>query len=122
MPAVKVDGTDFFAVYEAAREAVERGRAGGGPSAIEATAKRFFGHFEGDPQLYRSTSEREAARAADCLKLFRQRVLETGLLEPAQMYEIDNLVADEVEAAASSARAAPFPAASELLTDVYVSY
>ena len=54
MPGKKVDGTDFFAVYEAACEAVDRARDGGGPSAIEAVAVRYYGHFEGDPQLYRA--------------------------------------------------------------------
>ena len=48
MPAVKVDGTDYFAVRAAAKEAIDRARAGGGPSAIEATSVRFYGHFEGD--------------------------------------------------------------------------
>src|SRR5206468_1551524 len=57
MPAVKVDGDDFFAVHEAAREAVERARSGGGPSAIEVDTCRFYGHHSGDAQLYRGKDE-----------------------------------------------------------------
>ena len=53
LPSMKVDGTDFFAVHEAARDAVERARHGGGPSAIEVEMERFYGHHSGDAQLYR---------------------------------------------------------------------
>ena len=57
LPAVTVDGTDFFAVYDATSEAVKRAREGGGPSVIEAKAFRWHGHFEGDPALYRAEGE-----------------------------------------------------------------
>ncbi len=50
LPAVTVDGTDFFAVYEATSEAVKRAREGGGPSVIEAKAFRWHGHFEAIPR------------------------------------------------------------------------
>src|SRR5689334_12760486 len=53
MPGIIVDGLDFFAVYEAAGEAVERARSGGGPSLIECKVNRYYGHFEGDQQTYR---------------------------------------------------------------------
>src|SRR5712692_4781822 len=53
LPSVKVSGDDFFEVHEAAREAIERARAGGGPSAIEVDTCRFYGHHSGDAQLYR---------------------------------------------------------------------
>ena len=54
MPGVIVDGFDFFAVHEAAGEAVARAREGGGPTLIEVKFTRYFGHFEGDQQLYRA--------------------------------------------------------------------
>ena len=54
MPGVTVDGTDFFAVYEAAGEIIRRAREGGGPSLLECKMIRFFGHFEGDAQTYRA--------------------------------------------------------------------
>ena len=84
MPAVKVNGDDFFAVHEAAREAVERARAGGGPSAIEVDTCRFYGHHSGDAQLYRGKDEvRRLREERDCLKHFRRRVGEAGLLDGA---------------------------------------
>ena len=54
VPGVTVDGTDLFAVYEAAGEMIKRARAGGGPSLLECKMIRFFGHFEGDAQTYKA--------------------------------------------------------------------
>ena len=80
LPAVKVSGDDFFEVHEAAREAVERARGGGGPSAIEVDTCRFYGHHSGDAQLYRGKDEvRRLREERDCLKHFRRRVTEAGL-------------------------------------------
>lgn len=121
MPAVKVDGTDFFAVYEAVSEAVERARNGGGPTAIEAIAHRWYGHFEGDPMLYRADGEVERLRQeSDPLKIFSQHV--AGQISPEELQAIDDEVAALVDDAVAKARAAEFPAVENLLTDVYVSY
>jgi pyruvate dehydrogenase E1 component alpha subunit len=122
MPAITVDGTDFFAVYEAMREATERARDGLGPSTIVTVCSRFQGHFVGDAQLYRSKSEIEAARQNDPLSNFRARVVEAGLLDAATLGDVDVEVQAEVEAAVVSADAAPWPAATEVTTDVYISY
>ena len=79
MPAVKVSGDDFFAVHDAAGEAVERARGGGGPSAIEVDTCRFYGHHSGDAQLYRGKDEvRRLREERDCLKHFRRRVTEAA--------------------------------------------
>jgi len=121
MPAVKVDGTDFFAVYAAAGEAVSRARQGEGPSAIEAHAVRYYGHYEGDPMLYRSRDEvANFRRDKDPLKLFRQRVKDD--VSEAELDAIDQEVEALIEVAVTAARAAPFPTVADLLTDVYVSY
>ncbi|HCN64013.1 MAG TPA: ABC transporter substrate-binding protein [Pseudomonas sp.] len=121
MPAVKVDGTDFFAVYEAVNEAVERARNGGGPTAIEAIAHRWYGHFEGDPMLYRADGEVERLRQeSDPLKIFSQHV--AGQISPEELQAIDDEVTALVDDAVTKARAAEFPAVENLLTDVYVSY
>ncbi len=123
MPVEKVDGADFFAVYEAAKTAVNRGREGGGPTALEAEIVRFSGHFIGDPQLYRPEGEIKRLRnERDCLKIFRAHVTGEGWLNDAQLDEIDQQVTDLIEAATASGLAAPEPDVSELYTDVYVSY
>ena len=121
MPAVKVDGTDFFSVYEAVAVAVERARAGEGPTAIEAVAHRWYGHFEGDPMLYRADGEVERLRQeSDPLKIFSQHV--AGQISPEELQAIDAEVNALVDDAVAKARAADFPALESLLTDVYVSY
>jgi pyruvate dehydrogenase E1 component alpha subunit len=123
LPAVKVSGDDFFAVHEAAREAVERARSGGGPSAIEVDTCRFYGHHSGDAQLYRGKDEvRKLREERDCLKVFRLRVGEAALLETDALDAVDSEVGALIDRAVASASAAPPPSDSELLTDVYVSY
>lgn len=123
IPAVTVDGADFFAVYEAAREAIERARDGGGPSAIEAKAYRFWGHFAGDPQRYRAAGEtKELRENHDCLKIFADKVTQAALLDQAEMNAIDVEVMQLIEDAVAEAKADPQPDPASLYKDVYVSY
>jgi pyruvate dehydrogenase E1 component alpha subunit len=122
MPGVIVDGFDFFAVHEAAGEAVARAREGGGPTLIEVKFTRYFGHFEGDQQLYRGDEVAQARERLDCLKRFRARVTENGQLDGGQLDGVDREVAELIERSVTEAKAAPKPGAAELLTDVYVSY
>jgi len=123
LPGVTVDGTDFFAVHEAAGEIIKRAREGGGPSLLECNMIRFFGHFEGDAQTYRAKGEVDDLRAnRDCLKTFAARVTEAGVVGANEMTAIDGEVRALIEDAVASAKAAPLPTASDLLTDVYVSY
>jgi acetoin:2,6-dichlorophenolindophenol oxidoreductase subunit alpha len=123
LPAVKVNGDDFFAVHEAAREAVERARAGGGPSAIEVDTCRFYGHHSGDAQLYRGKDEvRNLREHRDCLKHFRARVSDAALIEASALDAVDAEVSDLIDRAVATARAGAPPDESALLTDVYASY
>lgn len=122
LPATKADGCDFFAVYEAARAAIERARKKGLPSVIELQVKRWHGHFTGDPQPYRSAEELKEIRLRDPIPHFRRRVIEADLLDETTLDAIDREVADLIEQSAQAAIAAPPPALSTLTTDVYVSY
>ncbi|GAA4081897.1 MULTISPECIES: thiamine pyrophosphate-dependent dehydrogenase E1 component subunit alpha [Actinomadura] len=122
MPGVIVDGFDFFAVYEAAGEAVQRAREGGGPTLIEIKFTRYFGHFEGDQQTYRADEVARARETLDCLKRFRARVTESGQLDASALDGIDAQVADLIDAAVAEAKLAPKPTAADLTTDVYVTY
>ncbi len=122
LPVEKVDGRDFFAVHEAFGACVERARSGGGPSGLEASAPRFYGHFEGDPQLYRGDGEVDGLRAdSDCLKIYRRRVTEAGLLDDAALDEIENMARTEIDTAVAVAREAAPPGPDDLMTDVYAS-
>ena len=123
MPAEKCDGADFFSVYEAFGRLVERARRGEGPATLEATITRFYGHFEGDPQLYRAKDEVARQRETmDCLKRFRERVTAEGWLSASTLDAIDAQVLAEIDAAVAAARAAAPPAESEVETDVYIRY
>jgi TPP-dependent pyruvate/acetoin dehydrogenase alpha subunit len=123
LPAVKVNGDDFFAVHEAAYEAVERARTGGGPSVVEVDTCRFYGHHSGDAQLYRGKDEVKTLREErDCLKHFRTRVTEAALLESDALDAVDAEVATLIDRAVATAREALLPPESALLTDVYASY
>ena len=122
MPGIIVDGFDFFAVHEAASEAIARARDGGGPTLIEMKFTRYFGHFEGDQQTYRASEVEHARAELDCLKRFAGRVTETGELTRADLDAIDTEVASLIGQAVDQAKAAPLPTEADLLTDVYVRY
>ena len=122
MPGVIVDGFDFFAVHEAASEAIARAREGGGPTLIEMKFTRYFGHFEGDQQTYRAGEVEHARAELDCLKRFADRVTETGELARADLEAVDAEVATLIDKAVDEAKAAPLPTEADLLTDVYVRY
>src|SRR5574340_340962 len=120
MPGVIVDGFDFFAVYEAASEAIARAREGGGPTLLEMKFTRYLGHFEGDQQTYRAGEVEHARAELDCLKRFAARGTETGELTRSDLDAIDAEVATMIDRAVTEAKAAPLPGEADLLTDVYV--
>lgn len=123
MPGVIVNGFDFFAVHEAAGEAIERARKGGGPTLLEVKLSRYYGHFEGDQQKYRAPNEvAHIKEAKDCLTTFAKRVTGAGQLTQAELSAIDAEVAALIEESVRRAKSDPKPAAADLMTDVYVSY
>ncbi len=123
MAAHKVNGCDFFATYDLMAEVVAYCRAGNGPVAVEFDTERFYGHFEGDPQRYRGTGELERLRSTrDCLKSFRTRALNEGMLDSRTLDGIDAEVLSLINTAVEEARSAPVPTAADVLEDVYVAY
>ncbi|HEX2523240.1 MAG TPA: thiamine pyrophosphate-dependent dehydrogenase E1 component subunit alpha [Terriglobia bacterium] len=123
MPGIVVDGHDFFAVYEAAGEAVRRAREGAGPTLMECKVNRYFGHFEGDAQTYRAPDEVKKLRdTRDCIRGFAGKVTSAGLVDSDELAQIDREVAQLIDDSVVQAKAASKPEAAELLTDVYVTY
>jgi TPP-dependent pyruvate/acetoin dehydrogenase alpha subunit len=123
MPAERVDGADYHAVYEAMGRAVSRARRGEGPSTIEATITRYYGHFEGDPQNYRAKDEVARLRETmDCLKRFRARNEVDRGIAAAALDEVDAEVLTLIERAVAEAKAAPAPVEADLYSDVYIQY
>ena len=122
IPSRQVDGNDFFEVYDAAGEAIERARAGDGPTLLHMKLSRYYGHFEGDAMTYKTAEEQEAEKANDPLKFFRNRVIEASLLDQSDLDAVDAEIDAEISEALAAAKAAPMPSEATLLTDVYVSY
>ncbi len=123
IPATEADGHDFFAVWEAAREAVERARGGGGPSLIHVKLNRYYGHFEGDAITYKAPGEIEKIKAEkDCLMLFKQRVTEASLVDADDLEGIEAEAKAMIAQCLVSAKAAAMPTEADLLTDVYLNY
>ena len=123
LPTYKVDGTDFFDVYETAGKAIKDAREGKGPSVIEAEAVRFGGHFIGDPQNYRAEGELDKLREEkDCLKIFRAKVVTDFDIKEEELDGIDKEVETLIDETAKSGISAPMPDAKELNSDVYLNY
>jgi pyruvate dehydrogenase E1 component alpha subunit len=117
---VQVNGNDAFAMYAAAAEAVERARAGRGPTFIEAKTFRFLGHLLGDDSHYIPEQEMAAAKAADPLPAYRHTLIVRGVSESA-LNAIDAEIAAQVEDAARYALESPYPDRQELRFDVLKS-
>ena len=122
IPGVVVDGNDALAVYVAMENAVARARAGQGPSLIEARTVRFMGHFEGDPQGYRSRGEVEAGRQRDPIARLRAHLEDTRLLDESHAARVAAAVELEIEDAVDFAEASPLPAPEDALQDLFVQY
>lgn len=123
LPTYKVDGTDFFDVYETSGKAIKDAREGKGPSAIEAETVRFGGHFIGDPQNYRAEGELDKLRAErDCLKIFRSKVISDFDLKEEELNLIDKEVNALIDDCTKSGISAPMPDVKELTSDVYLNY
>lgn len=123
MPGVIVDGFDFFAVYEAAGEAIKRAREGGGPTLLEVKLSRYYGHFEGDQQTYRAPGEVQKLRETkDCLMQFAKRVTSRGELTMADIEAIDREVKAMIDGSVVKAKSDPLPPPEALMADVYISY
>lgn len=121
MPGVIVDGNDVFKVYEAAKEAVERARQGGGPTFIEAKTYRIRGHYVGDPEMYRTKEEvQERFESNDPIKNFEKKVIEESLMTKKELDDIREKAYKIIEDAVEFAHNSPYPDPSELYDDLYV--
>lgn len=116
-----VDGQDVFAVYEAAKEAVARARAGEGPTFIEAKTYRIEGHFVGDPELYRDHAETQKIyHDTDPLKMFRAKAAKLKLMTAEECDAIDAKCEQKIKDAKEYAMQSEYADASEYMKYVYV--
>jgi len=118
LPAEIIDGNDVIKVHDTARVAVNRARAGDGPTVIEALTYRHYGHSRADPAKYRPADEVERWMQRDPLLVARERLTSLGV-DAANIDALDAKVADMIKAAVQEAKDAPYPDPATALTDVW---
>jgi len=119
IPGVRVDGNDPVAMYAAAKEAVDRARAGDGPTLIEAVTFRFMGHVFGDADTYIPKDMKQAAVAADPAPRFRQKLLDDGVATEQELAALEADIERQIDEAVAFALASPWPEADDLRFDVF---
>lgn len=118
-PGIAVDGNDVMAVYEVAREAVNRARQGQGPTLVECKTWRWRGHFEGDPSVYKDPVEQEAWMEKEPVRRYRTFLEENEVMTADEMDAVDKRIDDEIDAAVAYAQESPLPQPEDIVKDVY---
>jgi TPP-dependent pyruvate/acetoin dehydrogenase alpha subunit len=121
MPGITVDGNDPDAMYGAAKIAIDRARAGDGPTLIEAMTYRFNGHLLGDDGHYMDKEERQKAIAADPVARLRTRLISEGVLTEAEAEKISADISAQLDEAIEFALQSDFPTLDELRRDVFAN-
>lgn len=119
IPGITVDGQDVVAVHKATTKAVERARAGKGPTLIECKTYRYAGHSRGDPGTYRQQQEMEFWRTRDPLLLCRDLLTKKYKQHPADLDLVEDDCQAEVEEAVAFAQQSPEPNPEDCLTPVF---
>ncbi len=114
-----VDGDDVIKVREEAQKAINQARKGKGPTLLECKTHRWFGHFAGDAQKYRSPKEIEEARQFDPILKFQKFLFDSKYLNPRGVKEIEERIKSEIDEAVAFAENSPIPGSEILLEDVY---
>jgi len=122
IPGVVVDGNDIFAVYQATNRAVERARAGEGPTLIECKTYRWRAHTErrGQPDP-RDPAEIEAWKGRDPITRLERQLRDQGHLDDAGLRSMEGDVMRVLEAAVTFAEASPFPLPEQATDDVFAA-
>lgn len=120
MPCAPVDGMDPVAVHNAMDEAIQRARAGEGPTFLEMRTYRYRGHSMSDPAKYRTKEELEEYKAKDPIEQVREVILKEKYADEAWITEIEEKVKATVDEAVKFAEESPWPQPEELFTDIYV--
>ena len=123
MPGVTIDGNDVMAVYETSGKAIQRARAGEGPTLIECKTYRWRGHHEGDPnqgKRYRTMEEIQEWMKKCPIKRFEGKLVSEKILTQPKIKKIWEGVQKEIDDSVEFANQSPFPEPQDLYEDVYV--
>jgi pyruvate dehydrogenase E1 component alpha subunit len=121
IPSSIVDGNDVEAVYLCAKDAIQRARAGGGPTLIEAKTTRWRGHHEADNQSYRDREELQAALANDAVGRWGEILVSRGIPR-ATLDEIRARVDEELTLAIEFADKSPLPDPGDARSDIFTPF
>mgnify|MGYP001356728270 CR=1 FL=1 len=121
IPGEAVDGMDTLAMYDAAKRAVDRARAGEGPFLLEARTYRYRGHSMSDPAVYRTREEVEAERKNDPIPKLRDHILKKKAATAEELDAVVEQVEKDVDEAVRFAEESPWPEPSALYEDVYAN-
>jgi pyruvate dehydrogenase E1 component alpha subunit len=113
------DGMNVMSVYEAARQAIERVRAGNGPYLLDVATYRFRGHSMGDPERYRKQEEVKKWEEQDPIGNYHAYLTDQEKIDAKKLDEIDERASAEVQKAVAFAEASPEPALESLFDDIY---
>lgn len=119
MPGDSIDGMSAEAVHGGISRAVKRAREGDGPTLLEIKTYRYKGHSISDPQKYRTKDEVEEYKQRDPIEMVLKSILDNNFATQEEIDEINKRVNDQVTESVKFAEESPWPAADELLKDVY---
>ena len=120
MPGVLGDGNDVLEAYRLTKEAVDRARAGEGPSLIELRTYRFYSHTsDDDDRTYRTKEEVDEAKAKDPIPRFEKYLASVDILDDKKIEEIREQAKSTVAEQAKEAEAADFPDPIDAAKHVY---
>jgi TPP-dependent pyruvate/acetoin dehydrogenase alpha subunit len=118
-PGVSVDGNDVLAVYDVATAAIERARAGEGPTLLECKTYRWYGHSEIDPAKYRAKEELEAWKKKDPIPRMEKYLADRKLFSDDLKKQIAAEITAEINEAVEFAEQSPYPEPEELFKNVW---
>lgn len=120
MAGIMVDGSDAFAVYTAAAEAVARARRGDGATIIEVKVTRMRGHFEGDAEKYRPAKAERDDAATDPVLITRKQLLAENIISEDALQSLEADIQQQLESALRQAKQADMPTRARIFDGIYV--
>ncbi|MFB6465757.1 thiamine pyrophosphate-dependent dehydrogenase E1 component subunit alpha [Cytobacillus sp. Hz8] len=115
----RVHDNDPIEMYLVSEEAIAHARSGQGPSIIEIETYRFLGHFQGDPETYRSKEEVPSLLKKDPIMKLKELLIKEKYMSIGEMEEMENKVKKEVDEAYAFARGSEYPQPESALEDVF---
>lgn len=120
VPAYVVDGNNVLEVYDVAQKAIERARAKGGPTLIEAMTYRYRGHFEGDSAEYMDKEVvNEWREKRDPIDTYRKKLMDSDMINKDELNDIDVEVEKTIADAIAEADASPVPGKERIFKGLY---